>query len=736
MSDEERGPARPDAPLDLEGLPQRLAEDRARVARAVASAAAHVAAEEHFASVLAEIVGQSEALGARAAQLFLAEGNALRLVAWREVPAALVHQMGHVPFDAPLFAAKAARTGRIQVGTEADLGDEHAIARRLLATTGARSIVAAPLVLEGRVAGVVSWLRSAPDRPSTAELAATESLVQVYAVALENARLRERDQRRKALQEAVRLAVLRIGGTLDLQAVLQIVVDEGRAIVGARYAALGITQGDDAAMPFSPWAFSGVAPAVRDAIGRDPRPVGLLGAVPREGRPIRLLDLHVDPRFRGFPPGHPEMRSFLGVPIRFQGQSVGNLYFGEKIGGAAFTDIDEEAAVLLATHAGVAMENARIHGQLLEEVERRKVAEAEQERLLGALESEHRWLREVVERSPVGILLFDAYSGTMKANRRAEAITGMKIDPARGREQLVGCLETVDGRKLLLEELPCSIALGGVIVQPAEYRFRSPGGRLVPLRIGATPILGPRGTILGAAEVLDDISDAKELERIREEWNSVVAHDLRQPLTTISAFAAVIAKAPDRPAEVRKHAEHIRTATRRLDRMIGDLLEVSRLETRRLTLDLAPTDLEALVRDAVARAAPEMRDHPVELGLEKGLPPLPVDAARIEQVLFNLLTNAAKYGYPGTPITVQLHRLAQAIEIAVSNEGGGIAAAQMPRIFDRFHRTPAAQQGAQPGLGLGLYVSRGLVEAHGGQLVAESEPGKVTTFRIRLPLRR
>lgn len=732
MNDERIG-GEPEALLDHEGVPRHVAEDRARVARAVATAAAHVATEGGFAAVLAEIVGQTQALGARASMLYLVEGPELRLVAWRDVPAEIVRAAAVLPLDSRRFAAQAARLRRVQAATESDLGPEHDLTRRALDLSGCRGLVCAPLVAGGRVIGVVSFLRLQATRPTEAEIAATESIVALYAAALENARLRERERQRKDLFEAVRHAALKIAGPLDLRAVAQTVVDEARRVVGAQYAAIGTVDREVPGRPFRDWVASGVDEEAARVVGRPPRPVGVLGAVVATNAPIRLPDVRADPRFRGLPPGHPEIYGFLGVPIRVQGRAVGHMYFGNKLDGVAFTELDEEAALLLGAHAAVAMENARVHGQLKREVERRREAEAEAARLVRALDAERGWLEAVFERSPVGIVLVHAETGRVQANGCATATLGMRLDPERGLDEMAERLRDADGHPVPRDDHPCLRALRGETIGAVEYRFVRTDGHEVPLQITAAPIREADGSIRGVVAACVDLTRAKDTQRIREEWNSVIAHDLRQPVTTISAFAQSLARKDDLPPDAAKRVEHIRSAARRLDRMIADLLDLSRLQSDRFQLDVQPTDLCTLARDAVERARPELPGHEVIVRGPAELPPARVDAIRLEQVLYNLLTNAAKYGEAGAPIEIEIAAHASAAEIAVRNRGPGIDPADVERIFERYQRTEAARRGGQPGLGLGLYMSRKLVEAHGGTLSAESVLGETTTFRIRLP---
>ncbi|HEY7236330.1 MAG TPA: ATP-binding protein [Gemmatimonadaceae bacterium] len=171
-----------------------------------------------------------------------------------------------------------------------------------------------------------------------------------------------------------------------------------------------------------------------------------------------------------------------------------------------------------------------------------------------------------------------------------------------------------------------------------------------------------------------------------------------------------------------------------LTRMVNDLLDMSLVDAGHLQLERHWLDPEAMVREVVERLSYLMRGR---ARIHVSGPPVSVwiDRMRIEQVLGNLLSNAVKYGEPDTEIAVRLTRREADIELAVSNQGRGISPEEMPHLFDRFVRSRTARRSGVEGLGLGLYIAKGLVEAHGGRIWAESVPGKTTTFHIVLPHR-
>lgn len=382
----------------------------------------------------------------------------------------------------------------------------------------------------------------------------------------------------------------------------------------------------------------------------------------------------------------------------------------------------------------------RMIGTVQDVTEQRR-AEKERDELLAALSDERRWLQAVIERSPVGILLCEGRGAErIVANRRAVELLGLPTPLMGDLSLLRDRIFQPDGSPPSLGELLFEQALRGETVTGREQLVRRPDGTEIPVLTSASPIRSDQGERLGAVVIYEDISALKEFERLREEWTSVVAHDLRQPVTAMMATASLLTRRLEDPS-ARGKAERIYGSARRLSRMIDDLLDVSQLETRRLELVRAGTDLPALlasVIDQVAEGAERERislSVSVSVSMSGPLPPIPLDPQRIEQVVENLLTNALKYSTPGTPIGVHVERHAGQAVVSVRSHGPGITPAELPLLFERFQRG-RTWTGKVKGLGLGLYICRGLVEAHGGRIAVESIPEQVTTFSFTLPMAR
>jgi PAS domain S-box-containing protein len=363
---------------------------------------------------------------------------------------------------------------------------------------------------------------------------------------------------------------------------------------------------------------------------------------------------------------------------------------------------------------------------------------AERERQ-GAL----RELEAVLEQCPVGITIaHDPRAERLDHNRQARIMLGDPLAAGAGLAEYAGAVLGFDGIALEYDALPLARALRGEHIERCELVFRRHDGRSIPVEVRAAPILDASGQVTGALAVWQDVTAVRELERLRVEWNSIVAHDLRQPINSINLYAQLLERhANDWPAEARGYLADIRKMIARLARMTGDLLDLSRLDASRLTVERRPLDLVACVREAVERVSLEATGRSFDLQVLGEIPSVEADADRLAQVMENLLTNAFKYGRAGAPVRVAVERVAGGVDgvdgvaVSVENEGAGIAPKALERLFQRFERVGVATYKGVPGIGLGLQITRGLIEAHGGRITAASVPGGVTTFRFTLPLR-
>jgi two-component system sensor histidine kinase KdpD len=214
---------------------------------------------------------------------------------------------------------------------------------------------------------------------------------------------------------------------------------------------------------------------------------------------------------------------------------------------------------------------------------------------------------------------------------------------------------------------------------------------------------------------------------------SSVTHDLRTPLASITASVTGLLDSGASFDEAQRHdlLETIRQEAERLNRLVGNLLDLSRLRAGALTPSRRPAQIDEIIEGVLARMEPQLREHRLKVLLREGLPLVPVDVVQLDQVLTNLLENAAKYSPKGTEINVATARWEDTVQVRIADQGGGIPADQRAEVFEAFARGTSDGKGS----GLGLAIARAVVQAHGGSIWAEDAPGGGTAIVFRLPIR-
>ncbi len=228
----------------------------------------------------------------------------------------------------------------------------------------------------------------------------------------------------------------------------------------------------------------------------------------------------------------------------------------------------------------------------------------------------------------------------------------------------------------------------------------------------------------------------RQSDAVKSSLLSSVSHELRTPLTAIKAMLFNLCDGSDGPpAHVRQEfVDGIHEELDYLNQLVGNLLDMSRLDAGTLKPNREWHLLDELVEGAIRRVGPRLEHRPLHVGLAPDLPPIFVDGVAIQQVLINLLDNAVKFSRDESPVRIGAVRSDQDVEVTVSNEGVGIPPEELGRVFDRFYRATDDCGRATPGIGLGLAICKGIVEAHGGRITAHSVPGRVTTLTVRLPV--
>ncbi len=402
-------------------------------------------------------------------------------------------------------------------------------------------------------------------------------------------------------------------------------------------------------------------------------------------------------------------RQILTLPLQIGDAAFGRIFVFRSEGAAAFTPLDGDLLKTFADQAAIAIQNAETHMRL-----------RARERRLAAL----------VEHSPAGSLLLDAAGRVVSFNPAALGLSG------RGEAELAGAaaldllvLEDERGQVLVLD-LP-GAADAPVTVQ--GYLRRADGSPPPYVQLTLTPLPAPRGDRTGFVVDIVDLGGFKAAEDAGRSFLAGLSHELKTPLALIRGFAETLrlpqVRADEQLAD--EALDVILDETGHLTDMVDRLLLAARLQAGALTLDRHVLDVASELGRVVATFERAYPDRDWSFTVADGLPTITADPVRLREVAENLLANAVKYSDAGTPIRVDASpaEAGAAIRIRVRDQGIGIPPEDQPRVFDRFVR--ATERGE--GTGLGLYMSRAIVEAHGGQLAVESASGQGSTFTVTLP---
>ncbi|MDC3955349.1 sensor histidine kinase [Polyangium jinanense] len=337
------------------------------------------------------------------------------------------------------------------------------------------------------------------------------------------------------------------------------------------------------------------------------------------------------------------------------------------------------------------------------------------------------------------VLVIDAVAWVTLANQAALRLFGIErgIDVPRDPGTLIDSMQIrhLDGRRIKREEMPLLRALEGETVRGERIIARLPGtAGTAYIERSAAPILDRKGDVRGAVWIGRDVTQYIQLERLKEEFVRVAAHELETPVAVMKGHAELLLRrAPaDLTPRSRSALEAINRGANRIDKIVQDLLDISQLQTGKLDLVQELVDLPALVREVTGRFAAG-RSHAIRLRIE-GEVSLPADRQRLESVVYTVLDNAFRYSPPGSEVEVEVSVEGREARVCVRDRGVGIPRARQGRIFERFYRAHTGTPHDSGGMGVGLFIARAIVEAHGGAMWFGSEEGRGSLFCFRLPL--
>jgi PAS domain S-box-containing protein len=602
--------------------------------------------------------------------------------------------------------------------------------------------------------------------------------------------------RRKMVEEDLREqtrtieTVNRVGQTLaaelDMHKVVQAVTDAATELSGARFGSFFYNVLDQSGGWYMLYTLSGVP---REAFMHFPMPraTDLFGPTFRGEGTIRIDDVKKDPRYGkwspyyGMPEGHLPVTSYLAVPvISRSGEVIGGLFFGHPEAGV-FTEREQRTVEGLASQAAVSVDNARLFDAAQKARAQSEIAErrssflaAASELLASSLEYEttlasvaRLMVPHLADWCAVDILDEDRTIKRLAVAHQDES----KVELARELEQrypqqmsdhegLAKVIRT--GQSEIYEEIPDSMLLMGA--RDAEHLriLRELGlksAMVVPLLVHER-VLGAITFVYSESNrryeqadlaFAEDLArraamgvensrlyrEAQVASRMKDEFLALVSHELRTPLTAVLGWGRML-HAGELDEETSKRAREIIMRNAETQRqLIEDLLDVSRIITGKLRLDVRALELAPVIKAAVdaVRPAAEAKGIKLHMVLDSGSGHIAGDADRLQQVVWNLLANAIKFTPKDGHVEVRLERINSHIELSVSDTGHGISQEFLPYVFDRFRQADPSMTRVYGGLGLGLAIVRHLVELHGGTVEVFSEgEGRGAKFTVQLPL--
>jgi PAS domain S-box-containing protein len=591
---------------------------------------------------------------------------------------------------------------------------------------GAQSVLMVPLVAKDIIFGYAELWESRRHREFTAdEISLCYSMAQQAAMAFENARLFEAERKQLRLAQTLQAVGALLTAGMSLNEVFNYIFDLLAHVV--HYDSVSIQLLSDNQIQFAAGrGFSDVRRAheiIRESL--------LSSIEERWGQPYQrvmvISDTENDPRWYALPGSNP-IRSWVGAALRVKGRLLGILNVDSFIANA-YNEATAETVAAFANQAAIAIENAQLHEavrQHAEELEGR-VADRTLE-----LERERKRTAAILDAAGEGIM-FTNLRGTIEyVNTATERLTGFTAEEALGQNPRLWQSGTTPVS--YYQKMWRTISRGEI--WRGELVNRRKDGTLYDAALTIAPVFDLDGQVSGYVGVQRDISHQKELDRLKDEFVSNVSHELRTPIANVKLYISLLTRG--KPEKYNEYLQTLRREAARLEKLIEDLLDLSRLDMGRQPIMLAPTDVNQLtaqlIDDRTALAA--SRQLLIDYHAASPLALAQADPAMLNQVVSNLLTNAVNYTPAEGSITVTTaarERDEQTwITITIHDTGPGIPPHDRAHIFERFYRGEAGRKSGAPGTGLGLAISAQIMDKLGGSITVVSSPGEGAAFTVWL----
>lgn len=337
-------------------------------------------------------------------------------------------------------------------------------------------------------------------------------------------------------------------------------------------------------------------------------------------------------------------------------------------------------------------------------------------------------LQTIIEQMPVGVIITDMTGKVTHANKQLETILDIKIP--------IGSIFGQDKTKNKASQSPLLYVLNTKKpLKRREFVFEKKDGKKTYIQISASPIYNNSGETFAAAATITDITHQKELEKRKDDFVNIASHELKTPITSMKLFINSLSSRMKKikDAQTQKIIKHIDYQTNRLQELVNDLLDVSRLQTGKMIFSKEPFLLNDLLKETIENLRAIAKEQNI-IFLEKNSLQVSADKFRLQQVVTNLITNAIKYSDPYSDIIVQIQKDSNKAVVSIKDAGIGISREEQKKIFNRLYQVSDKKGKTFPGLGIGLYISKQIVNKHKGSIWVESEKGKGSTFFFSLPL--
>jgi signal transduction histidine kinase len=715
------------------GEAARRAEATARVsaerAAGRATALAELSAALHV-SLSRDAIAQAaldhsiRAVGADRGALFVPDPAAgvLRTIAARGYPPAAMEAYATVPLDSPLPAAEAARARRqVLMGASTYRARFPDTALRLGLERPTLAMAAQPLLADGELLGVLGWGFTTDQAfdPGTAEFLEAIGSLTVQGMLAAAAFEREQTSRRQAEAANRRLDLIlqagqALGASLDYEATLVVMARAAIPLLGDVCVADlleedGVRRFVAATDPVPPALVAGLESHPVDPASGHPVAVAMRDRtiVTRELDGATLETIGGAARREQL--AGSGLQRFLAVPLVVRDRAIGALTFATLDPERRYGDADVAVAEVLAQRAAKAMENARLHGQVRRLASHERARAAELESVLTAIGE--------------GIVVLAPDGRVHSANLAAERVLG-------------GPVADLEALRARLGRGAEALAAPGVAFGPEEIQLAGRPGTWVEVTAYATGAEDGDApdTAGGSVLVIRDVTAFRQGQGLREAFLGLLSHELRTPVTSIYAAATVLGR-PDRGLSEEVKADilsDIVAESDRLYRLVEDLLVLARFDEG-LDLVREPSLLQRVVPNVLASEAPRWPRTRLQVDIARDLPAVTGDETSIQQVIRNLVSNAAKYGPPGQPVDIVVDAPDRdGVRVRVLDRGPGVSGPEAEAVFAPFYRSPATARTAG-GAGIGLFVCRRLVEAMSGRIWAAPRDGGGSEFGFWLP---